>query len=416
MSHDLIVRTPARDQSRQRPHSVPQETPSSAQARALLLSSSPLGSPEQVEGSLKTRLPDPSTFSSPEQGAGGMETMLSDPSTLSSPEQGKGGLKTMLPDPSPEQESDTSPPDSPEQKLGGLKTMPPDPPLLDSPNQGDGGLKPNPPPLNSPPDEPKVNTPTNSRKRGGLSNSNHSQARTPSTILTPNGRNHTQSSRTDDGTGSEEEDFIDGQGPLFTSATPRLTSRLESVKVARSNLSAAGKGGLDVQDLLSGHYPRPLSLGGGDPSLHLPPPLPTGDSPSRGTSFLENIQPPSPFQHAVFDLDVPDEHQASPTTTTCSAQIGEKQEVDLALNGTQPVTGSLIDFTTPEKPASSPGMCSSEPSKTPCGSQNPPEGSLPSYLYPSKRSMESNHNPSSQSKSFTSCLTMRHEEFFYNAK
>ena len=370
VSHDLLVRTPSIKERRR--HTEPESLRTPSLLASMLVGASPLGTPDQGDGGLKSMLPDPSPLSSPEQGAGELKMMLPDPLPLSSPEQGAGGLKTILPDPSP---------------------------------------------LSSPQEAPKYGTedkqtdaPANSSVREDLLGVNHTEEQTLPTSQSLSFNNstsyHACSSQESDG-----EDLIDVhdvQEPLFTSATPKLTSRLDSARTAHSK-HFTGRGNLgnfEPRDLLSGPSPSPLSLGG-DPSIQLPPSF-RGDSldtPSQALSFLNDIQPPSPFQHAVLDLDTPSPAHASTRTHAREGHRSQEGERMTDQNGTQPAMGSLIDFTTPDRGMSTPLLTSTRSQERLHSgtSQGPGQqqsgGTLPSYLYPSKGS-------STHSK-FCSCVLMR---------
>ncbi len=437
VSRDLISRSPAtKDRRSQHADSGPPRTSSllaSSHCEVLLVGSSPLNSPQPTaadssllgspEQGLKMMLPDPSPLNSPQPTAGGLKTMLPDSSLLGSPEQ---GLKMMLPDPSPlsspEQEAgglklmspDPSPLGSPQQGAGGLKLMSPDPSPLGSPQQGDGGLKLDPSPHEEPDCATEGNESNDSSAREDLLDVGRSANQPPNVSHTPSCH------------GSDEEQGVsvdDQQEPLFMSATPKLTSRLGSAR--RPHL--AGQGGFESLDLLSSPNFDSPSVGG-DPSDQLPPPFKESSlrTPSHGMSFLNDIQPPTPFQHAVFDLDTSDDDcPLSPSLTSTAMHSRhvreglEREEVvpmDCTQDqkGSQPVTGSLIDFTTPGKDddaASSPApllLLSGTNPSTSCSPGQRQGGTLPSYLYPSSKGGHTESSDTQSSQSSRSKLAPSH--------
>lgn len=102
----------------------------------------------------------------------------------------------------------------------------------------------------------------------------------------------------------------DEHGPLFTSATPKLTNSQPS-SLGRGSLSHASKR-LDesVQNTPS-LVTRHRTL--------LPSPLVSGrfSTPTQALSFLQDIQPPTPFQHAEFDLDTSEDELLSQDELPC---------------------------------------------------------------------------------------------------
>lgn len=155
-----------------------------------------------------------------------------------------------------------------------------------------------------------------------------------------------------------DKDFsLDEQSPLFDSATPKLND-------TDTQLSSP----LKTQASTSGHSSRNGSASHYS-SSPLPPPVQgeTFSTPTSIMSLLGDIQPPTPFQHAAFDLDSsPEEDLLSPSHHSTIISQGERDSIllDLQVGGSaggssealtngsaafktpQPIVATLVDFST----------------------------------------------------------------------
>ena len=356
----------------------PLRTPKQELMSVLSDPSLPSPSKHTEDGGMMSKLPNPSPVSPPDDQEGmGLNSMLPNPSPVSSPEsQGGRGLKT-----------DLSPPSSPEQGAEEQTVMLPDPSPPSSPQEGLKGTA------------DGTNAGGNSPGIPRMGNQTLPSHQSPQF-------SHTLTSQ-EAGDGVEEM-------PLFTTATPKLTSQFEQT------MATSSKHRRELQDLV---YGRSSST----PNIQLPPPLQGGSfhTPNHMLSLFNDIQPPSPFQHAMFDLDMSGEPSTLQRTTTTSAQgtrdgpspsphpttsvqgAGDSQgelvlPTELDQSRTNPVVGSLIDFSTPGKPTLPTSMHGQDPSQvntntttttitTAVTSQGPKQQTLPSFHSPSKGQTTPSH-------------------------
>lgn len=229
---------------------------------------------------------------------------------------------------------------------------------------------------------------------------------TPNSTLSIN--DHTLNSQ---GSDCDEDVSADDPEPLFTLATPKLAQSSSALRLTSRTSHTSGRVGLE--SVSSPSLPSSLYR------TTLPSPL-KGDKFSTPTtqawSFLEDIQPPTPFQHAQFDLDTPEgEH-----FTGSHVQIGDsgsvverKNDTDQgsilvkkdSRSGSSEIEESgdlLIDFSTPCEGLTSPLLASTAQPHPNHQQHHEAHDKVPSYLYPSAGDMDSRTTAYTKSSSIHS--------------
>lgn len=221
---------------------------------------------------------------------------------------------------------------------------------------------------------------------------------------------------------SGQEVIFEEPGPLFTSATPQLTTHAVNSMLS-SNFS--------TENVAQAHHegtllPTPLKPQG----IYITPA-------HRSMSFLKDIQPPTPFQFAEFDLDsstdakdggISGSHtQDSSLLTQTDVSVGgssgeERHSVDhlnsISLENKMISHGNksagkitnLLDFSTPgtDKKTASPLMTSTVYQKEQQCQGESGGISIPAYLYPTSGSVKSRPSTTYSSESIICLLNPIH--------